>query len=112
MSPMPPNPAEAVTWEALNAALDEYEPPCRDRALFTADTISVEQQALCESICARCRVSDLCDAYAVASKPNTGFWGGFRWTQQGKQPAGPRNRGGRPKQTSTAAVTPAPGGTR
>ena len=93
-------------WEALNTALDEYEPPCRDRALFTADTISVEQQALCESICARCRVSDLCDAYATASKPNMGFWAGYRWTQQGKQPAGPRKRkpgGGRKK---AAAVSP------
>ena len=87
-------------WQTLSDALDGYSPECEGWELFTADSITVPEQALAESICARCRVTDLCDAFAVASKPNTGFWGGFRWTQQGKQPAGPRNRGGRPKQAT------------
>jgi len=87
-------------WQALNAALDEYAPECEDWELFTADTITVPEQALAESICARCRVSDLCDAFATASKPMVGFWAGFRWTQQGKQPAGPRPTRSRRKQAA------------
>lgn len=86
-----------TAWEALSQALEEYPPPCTGRALFTADSITVEQQELCESICARCRVSPQCDAYATASKPRMGFWAGHRHTQAGKQPAGPRRTGGRPK---------------
>lgn len=88
-------------WQALSDALDEYEPPCEDRPLFTADTITADQQALCESICARCRVTDLCDAYAEASKPTVGFWAGHRYTQAGKQPSGPRPTRSRRKQEAT-----------
>ena len=95
-------------WEALSASLQDFAPPCEGRALFTADRLTDDERALCESICARCPVADLCDAYATAAKVDSGFWAGHSYTQSGKQPAGPRPRGGRPKKNTDAeAVTSA-----
>lgn len=88
-------------WQALSEALDEYAPECEGWELFTADTITVQEQALAESICARCDVIARCDAYAEASKPTFGFWAGFRWTPAGKQPSGPRPTRSRRKQDAT-----------
>lgn len=70
-------------WEALDAALVSYTPPCTGRSLFTADRQTATERELCESICARCRVKDLCDAYATADRDvNAGFWGGRFYTQK------------------------------
>ena len=65
-----------TAWDALNEALEHYTPLCDGRALFTADSRTDEQRALCASICARCPVADLCDAYATAANVAAGFWAG------------------------------------
>ena len=96
-------------WLSLNAALQDREPECAGLGLFTADGLSDADRAVCASICARCPVIDLCDAYASAAGVTAGFWAGHSWTHHGKQPAGPRPRGGRRKKTPDAeAVTSAP----
>lgn len=63
-------------WDDLNAALEHYAPPCSGLHVFTADSRTDEQRAECSSICARCPIADLCDAYATASKVDLGFWAG------------------------------------
>jgi hypothetical protein len=69
--------AEAeAEWEALNAALEVYTPPCRGEALFTAERLKRVDLERLEATCARCLVSDLCDDYATQAKEPTGFWGG------------------------------------
>lgn len=96
-------------WELLNAELEEVAPPCDGLDEFTADRLSDDERELCELICARCPLLDLCDAYASAAKVPSGFWAGYSWTHNGKQPSGPRPRGGRPKKTTDAeADTSAP----
>ncbi len=95
-------------WDLLNAELKEVAPPCDGLEEFTAVNLSDEERAWCASICARCPVIELCDAYASAAKVTFGFWAGHSWTHHGKQPSGPRPRGGRPKKTpDVEAVTSA-----
>ncbi|KXC06427.1 WhiB family transcriptional regulator [Microbacterium hominis] len=67
--------AEAA-WDALNAALEDYTPPCDGRALFTADRLSDEQLAECVAICARCPIALECRTYATAAKVECGIWAG------------------------------------
>lgn len=74
-----------AAWEALNAEVRDYAPPCDGHALFTADGLSDEQRALCASICAECPVVALCDAYATAAKVTSGFWAGHSYTEKGKK---------------------------
>jgi hypothetical protein len=74
-----------AAWDALNEALEDYAPPCNGRALFTADSRTDEQRALCASISARCPVADLCDAYATAAKVASGFWAGRSYPQRGRK---------------------------
>lgn len=96
-------------WELLNAELREVTPPCDGLDEFTAGGLTDDERELCESICARCPLLDLCDAYASAARVTSGFWAGHLWTTKGKQPSGPRPRGGRPKKTTDAeADTSAP----
>ena len=78
-----------AAWLSLNAALQDYAPPCTGHASFTADSRSDAQQAGCASICARCPIADLCGAYAAASKVDTGFWAGVDRSIRGK-PGPPR----------------------
>lgn len=95
-------------WDALDAALEDYEPPCRDDPLFTtAERLSPADHAFCEALCAGCMVIDLCDTYATTADVRMGFWGGHRHTQKGKQPAGPRTRPGPPRQASHLGHTTA-----
>lgn len=96
-------------WDALNAELEEVAPPRDGLDEFTADRLSDDERELCELICARCPLLDLCAAYATAAKVPSGFWAGHSWTHKGMQASGPRPRGGRPKKTPDAeAVTSAP----
>ena len=67
--------AEAA-WDALNEAMEDATPGCSGLPLFTADSRTDEQRAECASICARCPLADLCDAYATAAKADAGFWAG------------------------------------
>lgn len=62
-------------WGALNDALECYAPGCSDVPLFVADSRTDEQRGECASICARCPITDLCDAYAKAPKAD-GYWAG------------------------------------
>ena len=66
--------AEAA-WDALNKALEDETPGCSGLPLFTADSRTDDERATCEVICARCRVFDLCNAYATAAA-DAGFWAG------------------------------------
>lgn len=63
-------------WDALNAGLGHDAPPCSGLPVFTAASRTDEQRAECASICAGCPIADLCGAYAVASKVDTGYWAG------------------------------------
>lgn len=63
-------------WQALDAALHRYTPPCKGRAVFTADRLDDDEREYCERLCGRCLVSDLCDDYAIAAKVDSGFWAG------------------------------------
>lgn len=71
-------------WDALNDALEHMAPACESRALFTADRLTDDQRALCESICARCPLFDLCDAYAVTTKVESSFWAGYSYSPKGR----------------------------
>lgn len=90
-----------TAWLRLNESLQNLAPPCTGQALFTTDGLTDEQRAECASICARCPVSGPCEGYASAARVESGFWAGHSYTTHGKQPAGPRPRGGRPKQATT-----------
>ncbi len=70
-------------WEALHASLCELLPPCHARDLFTADRLSDEQMTECAAICQRCPVLELCDAYATAARPPSGFWAGRFYSPKG-----------------------------
>jgi len=85
-----------AAWDALNAALQNYVPPCTGRALFTADHRTAEQQAACEVICGTCPIAELCAAYAAAAKADFGYWAGVD--------RGPKHK--------RATKTTAPGGSR
>lgn len=75
--------ATPTPGEALDAALDEYRPECRDIDLFTADVPTKADRAAMVLACAGCPVFAECSDYAEAEKPRAGFWAG-------------RFRGGRP----------------
>ena len=80
----------AAEYEALKAAQVGYVPPCRGQALFTANGLTPAARAQCAAICARCRITELCDAYAEADKAS-GFWGGhFRDAKGIKRPTRPK----------------------
>ncbi|MER7797609.1 WhiB family transcriptional regulator [Microbacterium sp. NPDC096154] len=85
-----------AAWDALNAALLRYAPPCTGHAVFTADQRTALERAVCSSICARCPIADLCAAYATAAKPDSGFWAGTDRSSKHKR----------------ATKTTAPGGSR
>lgn len=89
-----------AAWVPLNEALQDYAPPCSGLPLFTADSRTDEQRAACASICARCPIADLCDAYATASKVDFGFWAGTDRSPQRRRTA--------PSTTDVGAVSPAP----
>lgn len=67
---------QEAAWHALDSALQDVAAPCVGRALFTADSMSPAEQALCARVCAACPLTDLCDAYATAARVDFGFWGG------------------------------------
>ena len=71
-------------WSDLNAALEDYAPPCGGLHLFTADSRTDDQRAVCASICARCPITDLCNHYAVASRVDSGFWAGADRAARGR----------------------------
>ncbi|MBP3977858.1 WhiB family transcriptional regulator [Microbacterium sp. BLY] len=54
---------------------------CRDVDEFTADQVTVEEQRVLAAICATCPVLELCRAYAVATKPTSGYWAGSPWRE-------------------------------
>ncbi|GAA2910655.1 hypothetical protein JOD62_001700 [Microbacterium keratanolyticum] len=72
-------------WDALNDALAHTTPACEGRVLFTADRLSDDQRALCKSICARCPLFDLCDAYAITAKVESGYWAGHSYSPKGRK---------------------------
>lgn len=76
---------EDAAWAALSSALDHYEPPCTDLDDFTADRLSESARDECAALCARCLVSDLCEAYAVAANVKCGFWAARQYGKNGKR---------------------------
>lgn len=42
-------------WEDLKAVLEHYAPPCSGLDLFTADSRTDDERAVCSSICAAAR---------------------------------------------------------
>ncbi|UYO96057.1 WhiB family transcriptional regulator [Microbacterium sp. M28] len=87
-------------WEDLKAVLEHYAPPCSGLHLFTADSRTDDQRDACAVICGRCRIRDLCNHYAVASRVDHGFWAGIDRAGRGR---------GRPRTSTTdaGAVSPA-----
>lgn len=63
-------------WTALDSALRRYSPPCAGLDVFTADRRTDDERALCASICMKCPIRDLCDAYATAARVEGGYWAG------------------------------------
>lgn len=59
--------AEEAAWAALDDALQDYEPPCEGNPLFTADRLTDGEREALGYRCARCLVSDLCEAFATAA---------------------------------------------
>lgn len=92
------------TWDELNAALEHYTAPCGGHAAFTADSRTDEQRAACEVICSRCRITDLCDAYATAANPD-GFWAGIDRNPKRKRVASTTDAGAVPSGTQEKEET-------
>lgn len=88
-------------WEDLKAVLERYAPPCSGHDVFTAESRTELERAVCASICARCPIRDLCNHYAVASRVDSGFWAGIDRAGRGR---------GRPHTSTTdaGAVSTAP----
>ncbi|GAT74853.1 transcription factor WhiB [Microbacterium sp. HM58-2] len=72
-------------WDALSDALENTTPACEGRALFTVNRLSNDERALCKSICVRCPLFVLCDAYALAAKVESGFWAGHSYSPKGRK---------------------------
>lgn len=72
-------------WDALNAAMEDDAPLCEGQALFTTDGLNNEDRAVCASICVRCPVADLCNAYAMAAKMTSGFWAGRYYSPKARK---------------------------
>lgn len=81
--------AEERAWAALDAALQEYEPPCDGHDAFTADQLTEGERAWCAVLCAGCLVSELCETYAKAANVRVGFWAGHSYTTKGRSKATP-----------------------
>lgn len=81
--------AEDAAWAALDDALQDYEPPCDGNDLFTADGLGESARSECAALCARCLVSDLCEAFADAANVKCGFWAGYAYTTKGRSQATP-----------------------
>lgn len=81
--------AEEAAWAALDDALQDYEPPCDGNELFTADGLGESARAECAALCARCLVSDLCEAFADAANVKCGFWAGHQYGNYGRRKAHP-----------------------
>ncbi|MEZ0141044.1 WhiB family transcriptional regulator [Microbacterium sp. NRRL B-14842] len=88
-------------WADLNAALEDYAPPCSGLHLFVADSRTDDQRDECSVICGRCPIRDLCHHYAVASRVDAGYWAGIDRASRGR---------GRPRTSTTdaGAVSTAP----
>ncbi|BFM23496.1 WhiB family transcriptional regulator [Microbacterium sp. che218] len=69
-------PAQLTPGAALDAALDEHRPECRDVDLFTADTPTPADRAAMALVCISCPVFPECADYAEAERPRAGFWAG------------------------------------
>ena len=67
----------ADTWAALNAAMEHLTPECINDPRFTDDTTRAADVA---EICDDCPLLAACKAFATASRPAAGIWGGRRWT--------------------------------
>lgn len=68
--------ASLTAAEALDAALDEYRPECRDVALFTDDAPTPADRAAMAMVCAECPIFPECHDYAEAEQPRAGYWAG------------------------------------
>ncbi len=69
-------PVEALpAWDRLTRALLDYQPPCASEPerWWSYDDESVEAAV---TGCRRCRVLQLCGAYADAAKETHGIWAG------------------------------------
>lgn len=63
-------------YAPLASVLRDFEPPCNGHDVFMSAELTELERAVCSSICARCPIADLCDAYATASQVDLGFWAG------------------------------------
>lgn len=80
------HPVTAVdAWNALSEALDDNAPACRGDVRFTAERLTDREREDCESICGRCIVLDLCDAYALTARVEAGYWGGYLYSPKGRK---------------------------
>jgi Transcription factor WhiB len=71
----------------LTKALDARAPECNGIDLFTADTLTVADEAVLAPICASCDLALLCRQYASTAKPTVGYWAGRRYSQRATQAA-------------------------
>lgn len=67
----------AGEFAALQDALRDVQPSCQGVDAYTADRPSEDDVATMRAICASCPVQKLCQAYALAAKPQAGSWPPF-----------------------------------
>ncbi|MGX1703714.1 WhiB family transcriptional regulator [Microbacterium sp. NPDC055357] len=77
------DPSEAE-YAALTEALTDYQPPCADQPVFTADDPTYEALAFAVRLCANCPIRELCAAYATKANPRAGVWAGHEYPRRKK----------------------------
>lgn len=74
--------AATVAFTALQDAMTETDPECRDDDRFILDDQPADTLAY---ICDRCPLINLCRTYAAAERPKGGVWAGRRWHTNTKE---------------------------
>lgn len=63
-------------YTALRRAMAEHPPECAGNDLYTAENVDPGTRVVMASVCSRCILSALCEQFATAHKPASGFWAG------------------------------------
>lgn len=74
---------------ALDHAAEQHPPACHADDRFTADSLTLDEQAVLRCICRKCPLMALCATYVDHARPDAGFWAGkLRTTTKGRKSSG------------------------